>query len=502
MIGGPINDHRSDNYRTPSSQGDGIVSPNRINHLLKDFQVTGTKDGTPSIQAGLTGLYGALAETDPYDLGPAGKLELYDTCYEIFEEHHPAEVVEERFNEYEIKRPEYRVAQIRSFDKIEAEEVEWLWTDRLPVGKSSELIGNPSVGKSFLSLHIIARLSKGEAFPDEEGTDREAINCLIVSAEDAPEDTIYPRLKKAGADMERVFFLDGFKFGTRNQTLNLKLEAHVRHLEKAIKEFKIGLLVLDPLNAYLGSTNSHNDASVRELLTPLNKVLRDNRCTLLAIRHMIKDEQIKAIHRAGGSVGFTANSRASFVVCEVPDSDERAVICIKSNLAPMPDHIGYTIKSDPNDPSKALFEWSSKPPDVELGDLLRPDSTSEESSDRSETETWLVALLENGHVPSNELFEKAKSELDVGKSTVKRAKVKLKGTDDEIEAIRLGKDGGERGDGEWCWRLLRGSDPPDDSEDEPLKETQSDQGDSASDTSSTVQEGQPVDDDPLKGLPF
>ena len=168
---------------------------------------------------------------------------------------------------------------------------------------------------------------------------------------------------------------------------------------------------------------------------------------------------------------------------------------------------------DENNPKEAVFEWSSEPPDVELGDLLRPDSTSEESSDRSDTQTWLVDLLSKGSVASRQVFEKADRELSVSKSTVKRAKRKLKGTPNEIEAIRLGEDGGERGDGEWCWRLSRGSGPPDSTDDpepEPLKETQSDQGDSASETSSTVQEGQPLDNDPLKddvdfyveGLPF
>jgi len=396
-------------------------------------------------------------------------------------------------------------AKIRCFVDITEESVDWLWHNRLPIGKACELIGDPNTGKSFLCTEIIARLSTGEDLPDDEVTERDAIKSLMVSSEDEPEDTIKPRLRKAGANMEQVFFLDGFRFGSKNQTLNLKNPEHVKHLEIAIKEFKVSLLVLDPLDAYLGGTNSNINACVRELLTPLNRVLRDTKCTLLAIRHLNKNEQMKAMHRGGASVGFTANARASFIVCEVPDSDEKAVICIKANLSQMPEHIGYTIKPDEDEPDRAILEWSSERPDVELGDLLRPDSTSSDTSDRADTEAWLVDLLSKGPVPSKELFEKAQMELSVSESTLKRAKKNLRGTDDEIEAVRIGEDGGERGAGEWCWTLSRGSAPPDSTDDpepESLKETQTLKGISPSYTPLTVQEGQPFESDPLNGLPF
>jgi len=451
----------------------------------------------------LRGILEDRSDKPELQLGPVEKQELYDAIWSHYQEKFPGSC-SGYFTEQGIKRPE--IALIRCFDEIEEEDVEWLWHKRFPIGKSCELVGDPNVGKSFLCAEVIARLSTGEALHDDEVTERDPISCLFVSAEDAPEDTIKPRLRKAGADMSRVFFLDGFNFGgSENQTLNLKNKAHVRQLESEIKELKIGFLVLDPLDAFLGGTNPNINASVRELLTPLNKVLRDTKCTLLAIRHMNKADQMKAMYRAGASVGFTANARASFVVCEVPDTDERAVMCIKSNLAQMPEHIGYTIKPDEDEPDRAVLEWSSERPDVALGDLLRPDSTSSDTSDRADTEAWLIDQLSEGPVPSIELFEKAKRELSVSESTLKRAKKKMKGTEHEIESVRIGKEGEERGSGEWSWKFLRGSDPPDsttDSETEPLKEIQLTKGISPSTASLTVQGDQSPESDPLKGLPF
>ena len=137
----------------------------------------------------------------------------------------------------------------------------------------------------------------------------------------------------------------------------------------------------------------------------------------------------------------------------------------------MPGHIGYTIKPDEDEPDRAILEWSSEPPDVELGDLLRPDSTSSDTSDRAETEAWLIDLLSKGPVPSKELFRKAQGELSVSESTLKRAKKILEGTEHEIASVRIAEGGGGRGAGEWCWMLSRGSAPPDsttNSKSEPL----------------------------------
>jgi len=432
-----------------------------------------------------------------YGLGPIERVDLYENCYAIYEEHFPDTVADE-FEKLRIKCPQY--TQIRCFAKIDAEHISWLWHQYLPIGKPCELIGDPSVGKSYLCISIIAALSLGKALPFDEVVKRAPIKCLYISAEDGPADTLKPRLTEAGADMEHVFCLDGFDLGSGDELLNLKKPEHRGLLERAIKKLKIGFLVLDPLDAFLGGADANSNSQIRGLLSPLNKILLDTSCTLLAIRHMNKDGQKQAMYRGNASIGFTANSRSSFVVGRVGDegSEERAMMCIKANLCAMPDHVGFTITG-------AGFKWSDERPDIELGDLLRPDSTSSDTSDRADTEAWLIDLLSEGPVPSIELFEKAKKELSVSESTLKRAKKNLQGTEHEIESKRLGEEGGERGDGEWCWRLLRGSDPPDsttDSETEPLKEIQLTKGISPSTASLTVQGDQSPESDPLKGLPF
>lgn len=45
--------------------------------------------------------------------------------------------------------------------EVSPEEVAWLWPGRLARGKLTLLVGEPGIGKSFLTLDIAARVSRG-----------------------------------------------------------------------------------------------------------------------------------------------------------------------------------------------------------------------------------------------------------------------------------------------------------------------------------------------------
>jgi hypothetical protein len=55
--------------------------------------------------------------------------------------------------------------ELVTLDTITPEAVNWLWPDRIPIGKLTQIAGDPGVGKSFLSLKIASALSRGEALP-------------------------------------------------------------------------------------------------------------------------------------------------------------------------------------------------------------------------------------------------------------------------------------------------------------------------------------------------
>src|SRR5215211_8534422 len=130
-----------------------------------------------------------------------------------------------------------RVIATRAAD-IVTKPVKWLWDKRIPKGKLTMFDGDPDVGKSVVTMDLAARVSTGRGFPD--GATCEARNVLIVNVEDAKDDTVVPRLKAHGADLERIVVIDGMpdeKGGTRL----LDLPDDVPSLRNAVKHYEASL---------------------------------------------------------------------------------------------------------------------------------------------------------------------------------------------------------------------------------------------------------------------
>jgi RecA-family ATPase len=147
---------------------------------------------------------------------------------------------------------------------VRPEPVTWLWPGRVAAGKLALLVGDPGLGKSWISLDVDARLSAGLPWPD--GGSPSAGSVLLLSAEDGVADTIRPRLDTLGADVTQVHHLAVLRTGERDRAVQL---TDVAALELAIHRIHARLLIIDPISAYLGSTDSHRDAEVRGLIAPL-----------------------------------------------------------------------------------------------------------------------------------------------------------------------------------------------------------------------------------------
>ena len=54
---------------------------------------------------------------------------------------------------------------IRASD-VEPESIDWLWPNRIAIGKVTFIAGNPGDGKSLLTIGISAAVSRGASWPD------------------------------------------------------------------------------------------------------------------------------------------------------------------------------------------------------------------------------------------------------------------------------------------------------------------------------------------------
>src|SRR5205823_6260630 len=130
---------------------------------------------------------------------------------------------------------------------LAAQPVSWLWPGRLGKGRVSIFDGDPEIGKSLVTLDLCARLSTGRPFPDGTGGGEPA-NVVILNGEDAAEDSVAPRLRALGADVDRVFV---FRKDYLDRAGPFCLPMHSAVLETAVRETGAALAILDPLMAFL-----------------------------------------------------------------------------------------------------------------------------------------------------------------------------------------------------------------------------------------------------------
>jgi hypothetical protein len=215
----------------------------------------------------------------------------------------------------------------------------WLWPDRIALGRLTLIDGDPGQGKSLLALDLAARLTTGRELPDgyQPG---EPANVMVLCREDNLGDTVVPRLRAAGADLERVHDWDEAILGPA------VFPQACPQLQHAIRQTEARLVIFDTFLSFLGQEiSSLNDLMIRRALEPLAGVAEETQAALLLIRHLNKCGAGKqAVYRGQGSIAILGRARTAFLVGPDPtDADLHVLACTKTNLAAMPAALGFGI---------------------------------------------------------------------------------------------------------------------------------------------------------------
>ncbi|MHC4947204.1 MAG: AAA family ATPase [Planctomycetota bacterium] len=287
---------------------------------------------------------------------------------------------------------------------VEPVELEWLWPTRFPSGKLSLIAGHPGLGKSFLSLDMAARITDGRAWPDQRNEPRTPRSVVILSAEDDVADTIRPRLDRAGADPRRVHVLEGVHRTSGAGPAMLDLTSDLPAIDKAIRRIgDVSMVVIDPLSAYLGPTDSHRDADVRSVLGPLAALASRHGVAIIGVTHLNKGQVRTCIHRVLGSVGIAAACRAVWLVARDPqDHGRRLLLPVKMNLAPDSTGLAYSIVH-------GALNWGADPVTVTADDILAAEVGNGPDDDGGhEVAEWLRDELADGPKPVKEVEKRAR----------------------------------------------------------------------------------------------
>ncbi len=311
---------------------------------------------------------------------------------------------------------------------VPAEDITWLWYPYIPLKKLTLFEGDPSSGKTYLLLAIAAAITRGYSLPDQDGkvatpSPDDSGNVLYITAEDGLGDTIRPRAEKVDADLDRLFV------PKKPESFSL---TQPQALRNAIARFHPRLVVLDPLQAFLGAEiDMHRANEVRPLMTTLLAMAIEYECAIVCVRHWTKATGGRARHRGQGNVDFAAAARSQLAIGESPtEAGHRIMAQAKASLAGLGTSIVFTITDEG-------LQWCGT--STLTADELSAAQPTKHHEQRKDAMAWLKDYLTDGPHAADLILREAEA-VGIAERTLRRAKEHLH--------VLSTKDKGV-----WFWRL-------------------------------------------------
>jgi putative DNA primase/helicase len=333
---------------------------------------------------------------------------------------------------------------------LEMRGVDWLWPGRFARGKFGLIAGLPDMGKGQIAAFIAAAVTAAIPLPCDEGIAPQG-KVIWFNAEDDARDTVLPRLTAAGADLNRIRFVNGARVGGVEKMFSLVTDLQL--LRKAINEIgNVVLVIIDPVSAYLGvgKVDGRSATDVRGVLTPLKDMAEELHVAVIGIAHFNKKDDIKsALLRVSDSIAYVAAARHVYAVVDDPeDKNSKLFVKAKNNLARDTKALRYgmsvkTVGSDKKlgvDITAPFIVWHPQHVEITANEAM---AAAGSHTAKREAKEFLLERLEAGAVRSDDIIEEAKQE-GIAKRTLDRAKRDL--------GIKSRKTP-SKFDGEWFWEL-------------------------------------------------
>ncbi len=308
---------------------------------------------------------------------------------------------------------------------VDLQEVNWLWKPYIPFGKITIIQGDPGEGKTTFALRLAAACSNGTALPGMESC--EPFPVIYQTAEDGLADTIKPRLMDAGANQDMVL---NIVEDQRSLTLLDK------RIEEAIVQTEAKLIILDPIQGYLGGRIDMNRANeIRSVLKDVAAVAERTGCAIVLVGHLNKASGTSSAYRGLGSIDFRAAARSVLLVGRMKKEPTiRVIVHDKSSLALEGKSVAFRLGDESG------FAWLEGYEDITSDEIL---CGYRAETKTAEAENLIREMLSGGEpLPCNMIFDAAQAR-GISRRTVNAAKAKIS----DLHTFRAGSG--------WMWQLLK-----------------------------------------------
>ena len=374
-----------------------------------------------------------LAELVPEGLTVHRLIPLFKDWNEVLQ--HRAEITDGKYLReaiYGLKEPpQEETVEIIRMSEVDTQTVEWLWEPYIPFGKVTIVQGNPGEGKTTFALRLAAACTTGGTLPGMKPLP--PFQVIYQTAEDGLGDTVKPRLMEAEADLDRVLVIDEAK---------RELTFSDERIEKAITQNGARLIILDPIQAYMGEKTDMNRANeVRPMFRRLADVAERTGCAVILIGHLNKAAGGQSAYRGLGSIDFRAAARSVLLIGRVKrEPNVRVIVHDKSSLAPEGKPVAFCL-----DPETG-FSWIGEY-DITADELLSG-AGGNTATKTEQAERLILDLLADGKELASEDIVKAAAEAGISERTVQNAKRNMGGI---LGARRVG--------GQW-YNFIKKKQPP------------------------------------------
>jgi hypothetical protein len=320
--------------------------------------------------------------------------------------------------------------------EISTQNVCWLWSGRIPFRAITILEGPPGVSKSALTYDLTGRITSGRPMPGDSDA-KPAAGVVLLQAEDSPSGVVLPNLHASGADLNNVVLLDKNRFLSRPFILPEDLPL----IEKAAKEVRAKLVVIDPFTAFV-EANTNSDVAIRRVLGPLLGLAEQNDLAVLVVRHLRKSGAKHSLYGGAGSIGIIAIARSSLVIGRDPGDESKYRHILALNKGNLADAASLSFQTTKHSNGGIAVEWLGES-QYSADDINEAENSTNEYTALQEAMYVLYAILSEGSVPASAVIRIAKK-AGISERTLKRAKRSLR-----VKSIKKGSSYDSR----WFWML-------------------------------------------------